>query len=199
MSQRKIQAGMVVRSHDGEPLGRVISVDDECFVLERRVVVTREHRVSLEDVKSLDEHGIVLGPEHGHPRARLEATDLVEVFWSSKRARDEQRPLEEREEPDTLASHEMVAAAEHAEAYPIHVERGTVPHPRYVPMSEEEPRRSGGAPEESWDSDTRHASRDDPPSKHGMRETVIHYATHPIEAASELLGLLRGERTHPRH
>ena len=69
MSQRKIRAGMVVRCHDGAPLGRVLAVDDEGFVLERRVVVTREHRVHHDEVRSLDEHGIVLIPEHGHPRA----------------------------------------------------------------------------------------------------------------------------------
>ncbi|HZI08565.1 MAG TPA: hypothetical protein VEZ71_31400, partial [Archangium sp.] len=71
MSQSKIRAGMVVRGQDGEPLGRVISVDDEGFVLERRVVVTREHRVRLDEVQALDEHGVLLTPGHGHPRARL--------------------------------------------------------------------------------------------------------------------------------
>lgn len=203
MSQPKIHAGMVVRGHDGEPLGRVISVDDEGFVLERRVIVTREHRVRHEEVRSLDEHGVVLGPEHGHPRARLEATDLVEVFWSSKRARDEQKPLEEREAPETLASHQMVAATEHAEAYPVQVERGTVPNPRYVPMSEEKPHRSASAPEEPRDSDTLRASRADPPPKRWMRgpwsRGVRHYAAHPLEAASSLLGLLRGEKASSRH
>lgn len=207
MSQPKIRAGMVVRGHDGEPLGRVIAVDDEGFVLERRIVVTREHRVRLEEVRSLDENGVVLGPEHGHPSARLEATDLVEVFWSSRRARDEQRPLEEREAPETRATHQMVAAAEHAEAYPVQVEHGTVPHPRYVPMSEEEPRRSASAPEEPRDTDPPSASRATALPKRWMRsawsrgvklpraETVRHYATHPLEAASSLLGLLRGEKT----
>ena len=211
MSQPKIHTGMVVRCHDGEPLGRVISVDDEGFVLERRVVVTREHRVRLEDVQALDEHGVVLTPAHGHPKARLEATDLVEVFWSSRRARDEQRPLEEREAPETLASHQMVAATKHVEAYPVQVERGTVPHPRYVPMSEEEPRRSAGAPEEPRDADTLRAAPSVPPPKRWSRgpwsrgvklpsgETMIHYAIHPLEAASSLLGLLRGERANSRH
>ncbi|WP_375770364.1 hypothetical protein NR798_05570 [Archangium gephyra] len=211
MSRTRIRAGMVVRCHDGEPLGRVIAVDDEGFVLERRVVVTREHRVRLEEVQALDEHGVVLTPEHGHPKARLEATDLVEVFWSSRRARDEQKSLEEREAPETLASHQMVAATEHGEAHPVQVERGTVAHPRYVPMSEEEPRRSASAPEEPRDADPSRASPADPPPKRWMRgpwsrgvklprvETVRHYATHPLEAATSLLGLLRGEKSSFRH
>ncbi|HEX5747221.1 MAG TPA: hypothetical protein VFZ09_13340 [Archangium sp.] len=196
MSQRKIRAGMVVRGHTGEPLGRVLSVDDEGFVLERRVVVTREHRVRLDEVQALDEHGVVLTPDHGHPSARLEATDLVEVFWSSRRARDEQRPLEEREAPETLASHRMVAAAEHAEAYPVQVEHGSVPHPRSVPMSEEEPRRSTDALE---DIDTPRAAPAEPPRGRWIARRVRHYATHPLEAASSLLGLLRGEKSPLRH
>ncbi|WP_152622158.1 hypothetical protein [Archangium violaceum] len=208
MSRRKIRAGMVVRGHDGSPLGRVLSVDDEGFVLERRVVVTREHRVRHDEVRSMDEHGIVLTPEHGHPRARLEATDLVEVFWSSRRARDEQRPLEEREAPETRSSHHMVAATEHAEAYPVQVERGTVPHPRYVPMSEEEPRRSAQAQE---DAGPVRASPADPPRwrwmrgpwGHGVRlpggRMMRHYATHPREVASSLLELLRGEISSLRY
>jgi hypothetical protein len=208
MSQRKIRAGMVVRCHNGEPLGRVLSVDDEGFVLERRVVVTREHRMRHDEVQALDEHGVVLTPNHGHPSARLEATDLVEVFWSSRRARDEQRPLEERQAPETLASHQMVAATEHVEAYPVQVERGSVPHPRYVPMSEEEPRRGDDARE---DADTLHASPVVPPPRRWMRgpwshgvklpsgRMVRHYATHPLEAASSLLGLLRGEKSPLRH
>jgi hypothetical protein len=203
MSQSKIRAGMVVRGHDGEPLGRVIAVDDEGFVLERRVVVTREHRVRLEEVQALDEHGVLLTPEHGHPRARLEATDLVEVFWSSRRARDEQRPLEERESPETLASHQMIAATEHAEAYPVQVERGSVPHPRYVPMSEEEPRRSASAPEAPLASGTVRAAPADIPPKRWMRRPwsrgVRHYATHPREAATSLLELLRGEKSSLRY
>jgi hypothetical protein len=200
MSSSKIRAGMVVRGHDGEPLGRVIAVDDEGFVLERRVVVTREHRVRLDEVQALDEHGVVLTPAHGHPRARLEATDLVEVFWSSRRARDEQKPLAEREDPETLASHQMVAATEHAEAYPVQVEHGTVPHPRYVPMSEEEPRRGAVAPEEPRSSGTLRASPAAPPPRRWPRvETVRHYATHPLEAATSLLDLLRGEKSLLRH
>jgi len=199
---------MVVRCHNGEPLGRVLSVDDEGFVLERRVVVTREHRVRLDEVQALDEHGVVLTPDHGHPSARLEATDLVEVFWSSRRARDEQRPLEEREAPETLASHQMVAATEHAEAHTVQVERGSVPHPRYVPMSEEEPRRGADARE---DADTLHASPVVPPPRRWMRgpwsqgvklpsgRMVRHYATHPFEAAASLLELLRGEKSPLRH
>ena len=207
-SPSKIRAGMVVRCHSGEPLGRVLSVDDEGFVLERRVVVTREHRVRLDEVQALDEHGVVLTPDHGHPSARLEATDLVEVFWSSRRARDEQRPLEERQAPETLASHQMVAATEHVEAYPVQVERGSVPHPRYVPMSEEEPRRGDDARE---DADPLHASPVVPPPRRWMRgpwshrvklpsgRRVRHYATHPLEAATSLLGLLRGEKSPLRH
>ncbi|MFY0526168.1 hypothetical protein ACN28I_24485 [Archangium gephyra] len=203
MSQSKIRAGMVVRGHDGEPLGRVIAVDDEGFVLERRVVVTREHRVRLDEVQALDEHGVLLTPEHGHPRARLEATDLVEVFWSSRRARDEQRPLEERESPETLATHQMVAATKHAEAHPVQVERGSVPHPRYVPMSEEEPRRSASAPEEPPASGTVRAAAADLPPKRWMRRPwsrgVRHFATHPLEAATSLLELLRGEKSSLRY
>lgn len=210
MSPSKIRAGMVVRCHDGEPLGRVISVDDEGFVLERRVVVTREHRVRLAEVQALDEHGVVLTPEHGHPRARLEATDLVEVFWSSRRARDEQKPLAEREAPETLSSHQMVAATKHVDAYPVQVEHGTVPHPRYVPMSEEESRRSADASEPPRDSDTLRASPAEPPLQRWMRTpwsrgvklprvaTVRHYATHPFEMAASLLELLRGEKSQLR-
>jgi hypothetical protein len=211
MSQLKIRAGMVVRGSDGEPLGRVLSVDDGGFVLERRVVVMREHRMRLEDVQAIDEHGVVLGPEQAHPRPRLEAMDLVEVFWSAKRARDEQKSLEEREAPETLASHQMVAATEHAEAYPVQVERGTVRHPQYVPMSEEEPRRTHSAAEEPRASDTPRASPADSPPKRRTHipwswalklprgETVKHYATHPVEAATSLLGLLRGATSSSRH
>ena len=214
MSQPKIHAGMIVRSRDGEPLGRVISVDDEGFVLERRVVITREHRMRFDEVHGMDEHGVVLAQEHASPRHRLEATDLVEVFWSARRARDEQRPLELRESPETVVS-QRVATTEHAQAYPIQVERGTVRSPRYVPMSEEPTRHEGSAGEESPETRMLGASEEEPsrtdaakrpnrrPWNHGVRlpraVQVMHYAAHPLQAASELLELLRGEKPGTRH
>lgn len=214
MSQPKIHAGMVVRSRDGEPLGRVISVDDEGFVLERRVVVTREHRMRFDEVHAMDEHGVVLTQEHTSPRHHLEATDLVEVFWSARRARDEQKPLELRESPETVVS-QRVATTEHAQAYPIQVERGTVRSPRYVPMSEEPTHHEGSALEESSEeapalgasSEERSRRETHKPARrtwnHGVKlpraGQVMHYAAHPLQAASELLDLLRGEKSRTRH
>jgi hypothetical protein len=214
MSQPKIHAGMIVRSRDGEPLGRVISVDDEGFVLERRVVVTREHRMRFAEVHAMDEHGVVLTQEHASPRHHLEATDLVEVFWSARRARDEQKPLELRASPETVVS-QRVATTKHAQAYPIQVERGTVRSPRYVPMSEEPTHHEGSAGAESSEATTRDAASEERPRRdthpsptrrswnHGVRlpraEQVMHYAAHPLQAASELLELLRGEKPGTRH
>lgn len=214
MSQPKIHVGMIVRSRDGEPLGRVISVDDEGFVLERRVVVTREHRMRFDEVHAMDEHGVVLMQEHASPRHHLEATDLVEVFWSARRARDEQKPLDLHESPETVVS-QHVATTEHAQAYPIQVERGTVRSPRYVPMSEEPTHHEGSAGEETPGAPALGASpegpaRRDAPKRHGRRswnhgvrlpraELVRHYATHPLQAASELLDMLRGEKPGTRH
>lgn len=206
MSQPKIHAGMIVRSHDGEPLGRVLSVDDEGFVLERRIVVTREHRMRLDEVHTTDEHGVVLTREHASPRHHLEATDLVEVFWSARRARDEQKPLELRESPETVVS-QRVATTEHAQAYPIQVERGTVRSPRYVPMSEEPTHHEGSAQEASSEIPLLGASSEDPPGTDAPKRSnrrpwnsgVMHYAAHPLQAASELLDLLRGEKPGTRH
>lgn len=214
MSQPKIHAGMVVRSRDGEPLGRVISVDDEGFVLERRVVVTREHRMRFDEVHALDEQGVVLTQAHASPRHHLEATDLAEVFWSARRAKDEQKPLELRESPETVVS-QRVATTEHARAYPLQVERGTVRSPRYVPMSEEPTHHEGSATEEAPEATTLGASSEERPRRdahegparrpgsHGVRLSrtgqVMHYAAHPLQAASELLDLLRGEKPGTRH
>jgi hypothetical protein len=214
MSKPEIHAGMIVRSLSGEPLGRVLSVDDDGFVLERRVVVTREHRMRFDEVHAMDEHGVVLTQEHSSPRHHLEATDLVEVFWSARRARDEQKPLDLHESPETVVS-QRVATTEHAQAYPIQVERGSVRSPRYVPMSEEPTHHEGSAGEESPAAPALGASseklpRNDPPKRrtrtpwrHGVRlpraELVRHYATHPLQAASSLLHILRGEKPGTRH
>lgn len=215
MSQPRIHTGMIVRSRDGEPVGRVISVEDDGFVLERRVVVTREHRMRFDEIHAVDEHGIVLDPEHAWPRHGLEATDLVEVFWSARRARDDQRPLEAQGE--TIAAPQQVAATEHAEAYPIQVERGTVRSPRYVPMSQEPTRHAGSAGEPYADRDaedppeaSRSASPEDPPKRRPLvpwsqavrlpRAAIVrHYAIHPLQAAASLLDRLRGERPGVRH
>ncbi|PTL80054.1 hypothetical protein [Vitiosangium sp. GDMCC 1.1324] len=210
MSKPKIQTGMVVRGRDGEPLGRVISVDDSGFVLEHRVVITREHRMRFEEIHSLDEHGVVLDPEHVWPRHHLEAMDRVEVFWSARRARDAHEPLDAREAVETSASSWRVATTEHAEAHSIQVERGTVRSPRYVPMSEEPSRQASLAGEESPTAPSQSASPEDPPERRtrvpwirrmglSRAKLVTHYATHPLQAASSLLDMLRGERPDTRH
>jgi hypothetical protein len=202
MSQSRIREGMVVRSRGGEPLGRVISVDGEGFVLEWKVVVTREHRVGLDEVHALDEHGVVLSQERVPPR-HLTEEELSEVFWSARRARDEQRPLSERQEPWTEVSQRMVAVTEHAEAYPVQVERGTVRAPRYVPMSEARFRQTLAAEEESRAPRAHGEPAGAAPPKRSPRfrwgrgarvlrdELVRHYAARPLTAATSLLDRLR--------
>ncbi|QRK14267.1 hypothetical protein JQX13_20560 [Archangium violaceum] len=208
-SQPGIHVGMLVRNRDGEPIGRVLSVDGEGFVLERRIVVTREHRMRLEEIHAVDEHGIVLEQAPAQPRHGLEATDLVEVFWSARRARDEQRPLDERMGPESLTA-PRVATTKHAEAYPLQVERGTVRSPRYVPMSEEPTHQAGNAevqppapPLEASAEDTAPKRRTRGPWGRTVRlpraEVVRHYATHPLEAATTLLDRLRGGKHGTRH
>ncbi|WP_395837877.1 hypothetical protein [Archangium violaceum] len=213
LSQPGIHPGMLVRSREGEPLGRVLSVDGDGFVLERRIVVTREHRMRLEEIHAVDEHGIVLEQVSAQPRHGLEATDLVEVFWSARRARDEQKPLDERMEPETFTA-PRVATTKHAEAYPLQVERGTVRSPRYVPMSEEPTHQAGNAEAEPPApplGTSASASAKDIASKRRTRgswsrtvrlpraELVRHYATHPLEAATTLLDRLRGGKHGSRH
>ena len=200
MSEPKIREGMVVRSRSGEPLGRVISVTEDGFVLEHRVVVTREHRVGLDEVHAMDDHGVVLTRERTPPR-HLTEEELSEVFWSARRARDEQRPVSERREPWTEVSRRMVAVTEHAEAYPVQVERGTVRSPRYVPMSEAHFRQTLADEEESRPHPAKPAvtapRKRPPPSRWGRRarllrdEVVKHYATLPLTAATSLLDRLR--------
>lgn len=208
-SQQGIHAGMLVRNREGEPVGRVLSVDGDGFVLERRVVVTREHRMRLEEIHAVDEHGIVLEQAPAQPRHGLEATDLMEVFWSAKRARDEQRPLDERTESETIAA-PQVATTRHAEAYPLQVERGTVRAPRYMPMSEEPTHQTGNA-EAQPPAPPPGASAEDIALKRRTRGSwsravrlpraalVRHYATHPLEAATTLLDRLRGGKHGTRH
>jgi hypothetical protein len=202
MSQPKIRKGMTVRSRGGEPLGRVISVDGESFVLEWRVIVTREHRVGLDEVHELDEHGVVLTQERTPPRHLTEEA-LSEVFWSARRARDEQRPVDERQEPWTGVSQRMVAVTEHAEAYPVQVERGTVRAPRYVPMSEARFQQTLADEAESRSARTHGVAPEavtvkrPPPSRWSRRarllrdEVVRHYAARPLTAATSLLDRLR--------
>jgi hypothetical protein len=82
-------------------------------------------------------------------------------------------------------------------------------------MSEEPTHHEGSAGEESPDipilgASPEESSRTDPPKRpsrspwnHGMRlpraGQVMHYAAHPLQAASELLDLLRGEKPSTRH
>lgn len=202
MSEPKIREGMVVRSQNGEPLGRVISVNDDGFILEHRVVVTREHRVGLDEVHTLDEHGVVITRERT-PSRHLTEEELSEVFWSARRARDEQRPLSERQEPWTELSQRMVAVTEHAEAYPVQVQRGTVRAPRYVPMSEARFRQTladeeASRPPVDHGKPGRAAPHKHPlPSRWSRRarllrdEVVKHYAAIPLTAATSLLDRLR--------
>jgi hypothetical protein len=195
---------MVVRSRGGEPLGRVISVDDEGFVLERKVVITREHRVRLDEVHAMEDDGVVLEHDRTHP-LHVEAKDLTEVLWSAKRARDEQKPLDERAAPRAGVSRRMVAVTEHAEAYPVQVERGTVREPHYLPMSEEQlplaaapageqaraPRSHGGTP---GSTPPKRPSRS--PWSRGVKRlregAMARYAARPFATAASLLDRLRG-------
>jgi hypothetical protein len=211
MSQPKIREGMVVRSRGGEPLGRVIAVDDDGFVLERKVVVMREHRVRLDEVHALDEHGVVLTRERTPPR-HLTEEEILEVFWSARRARDEQRPLSERQEPWTGVSQRVVAVTEHAEAYPVQVERGTVRAPRYVPMSETRSRQFLTDEDEESHPPGAHGepagaaphSRP-PPSRWSRRarllrdEVLKHYAARPLTVATSLLDRLLPPWPFSRH
>ncbi|MCI0571068.1 MAG: hypothetical protein L0Y66_09960, partial [Myxococcaceae bacterium] len=62
-SQPLIRKGMVVRSRDGVPLGRVAEVDADGFVVERRLVVPRELRISAREVDALDGDDVILSWE----------------------------------------------------------------------------------------------------------------------------------------
>ncbi|WP_257457372.1 hypothetical protein [Archangium lipolyticum] len=210
---KRIRAGMVVKSRAGEPLGRVLSVDDEGFVLERRVVITREHRVRLDEVHELEADGVVI--HHARtPPLHAEAKDLTEVFWSARRARDEQKPLDERETRWSGVSQRIVAVTEHAEAYPVQVERGTVSNPRYVPMSEEQlPLSTASGPDEEEPRPPRSkgATQGAPPPRPSSRlpwnrgvlrlaeGIVARYAARPFIAATSLLERLRGAWTFAEH
>jgi hypothetical protein len=140
---REIREGMVVKSRDGEPLGRVIAVDEEGFVLERKVVLSRELRLEHEDVHALEGGSVVLNED----RASLRGLEVpVEVVWSTRQARAGQRPVEAREEVGI--PHRRVVVVEHAEARTVEVERGPVPTPRYVPLGEPAPERGTGEEQE---------------------------------------------------
>jgi len=136
MPEKKIREGMVVKNREGEPLGRVISVDEEGFVLERKVVISQELRLGLEDVEALGDEEVVL-IQKGAGLRGLEVP--MEFVWSARHARDERRGAGEREQAGI--SYRMVVVTEHTEAFPVQVERGSVPSPRYVPLPEAEEER----------------------------------------------------------
>jgi hypothetical protein len=203
MSQpKRIRAGMVVKSRAGEPLGRVLSVDDEGFVLERRVVITREHRVRLEEVHALEADGVVIHHDRTPP-LHADAKDLTEVFWSARRARDEQKPLDERETRWSGVSQRIVAVTEHAEAYPVQVERGTVSNPRYVPMSEERlPLSTPPDEEEPPRAPPPKRSSRSPWNRGVLQLTeglVARYAARPFIAATSLFERMRGAWSFAEH
>lgn len=150
----RIRQGMVVRDREGKPLGRVLAVDDGGFVLERRVVIAREFRVELGDVEAVKEAGVVLarmpeGAEDFEQDTEMAlAVDLprTEVIWSPEHAHAAMR-----EESSGLCNNQgrvMVEVTEHVGAYPVQVESGHVPSPRYLPWSQEEPEERSEEPEE---------------------------------------------------
>jgi len=75
MFQREqIREGMVVRSRDGERLGRVSRVEADGFVLEQGMLVQRDYRMTFVDIASIQGDTLVL----------LRDKDDVHGAWSEE-------------------------------------------------------------------------------------------------------------------
>ncbi|HLL85528.1 MAG TPA: hypothetical protein VK420_22845 [Longimicrobium sp.] len=74
MAQRSdIRPGMVVRSQDGEALGRVFAVDETRFEIEKGVFAPEDYAIDFQDVREIRDGEIILA----HGRADLHRADLL--------------------------------------------------------------------------------------------------------------------------
>jgi len=72
--RQNINVGMVVRSMDGERLGKVYRLESDAFLIEKGLFFTKDYLVRYEDVSEIRDKEIIL--KHGHAALR-ELSDRV--------------------------------------------------------------------------------------------------------------------------